>query len=93
MLGIALAVVLVLAFLALLPQWGHRQWTYYPTGRIGMALLVSSCFCSLVAFEQREPALASALARATAIILLVGDPLSGYAVFGARGNRRSAPEW
>lgn len=40
MLGIALAVVLVLAFLALLPQWGHRQWTYYPTGRIGMALLV-----------------------------------------------------
>ena len=40
MLRITLAVVLALAFLALLPQWGHRQWTHYPTGRIGTALLV-----------------------------------------------------
>jgi hypothetical protein len=40
MLGITLTIVLVLAFVALLPQWGHRQWVYYPTGRIGTALLV-----------------------------------------------------
>jgi len=40
MLGITLTVVLALAFLALLPRWGHRQWVYYPTGRIGTALLV-----------------------------------------------------
>jgi len=40
MLGATLIVVLALAFLALLPQWSHRQWVYYPTGRIGTALLV-----------------------------------------------------
>jgi hypothetical protein len=41
MLGIVLTVVLVLAFLAVLPQWNHsRQWGYYPTGGIGAALLV-----------------------------------------------------
>jgi hypothetical protein len=38
MLGITVFLALVL--LALLPQWGHRQWTHYPTARIGTALLV-----------------------------------------------------
>jgi hypothetical protein len=41
MLGIVLTVVLVVAFLAVLPRWSHsRQWGYYPTGGIGAALLV-----------------------------------------------------
>ena len=41
MLGIVLTVVLVVAFLAVLPQWSHsRQWGYYPTGGIGAVLLV-----------------------------------------------------
>jgi len=41
MLGIVLTVVLVMAFLAVLPQWSHsRKWGYYPTGGIGAALLV-----------------------------------------------------
>jgi hypothetical protein len=40
MLRITLTVILALGFLSLLPQWGHRQWAYYPTARIGTALLV-----------------------------------------------------
>jgi hypothetical protein len=40
MLGITLTAVLALVFLVLLPQWGHRRWTCYPTARIGTALLM-----------------------------------------------------
>jgi Protein of unknown function (DUF3309) len=34
-------VILVLAFLGVLPQWNHsRSWGYCPTARLGLALLV-----------------------------------------------------
>ena len=41
MLGTILIVVLVLALLGALPRWSHsRQWRYYPTGGVGLTLLV-----------------------------------------------------
>jgi hypothetical protein len=41
MLGTILIVVLVLALLGALPRWSHsRQWGYYPTGGVGLILLV-----------------------------------------------------
>ncbi len=41
MLGTILIVVLILALLGVLPRWGHsRDWGYYPTGGIGMILLI-----------------------------------------------------
>jgi Protein of unknown function (DUF3309) len=41
MLGTILIVVLVLALLGALPRWPHsRGWGYYPTGGLGMILLI-----------------------------------------------------
>jgi len=41
MLGIILLVVLGLALVGSLPHWPHsREWGYYPTGGIGLVLLV-----------------------------------------------------
>jgi hypothetical protein len=39
--GTILIVFLVLALFGALPQWPHsRNWGYYPTGGIGLILLV-----------------------------------------------------
>ncbi len=41
MLGTILIVILVLAFLGVLPTWSHsREWGYYPTGGVGLILLI-----------------------------------------------------
>lgn len=41
MLGTILLVVLILALLGVLPRWNHsRAWGYYPTGGVGLILLV-----------------------------------------------------
>lgn len=41
MLGLALIVILVLVLLGTLPLWPHsRGWGYYPTGGVGLVLLV-----------------------------------------------------
>jgi uncharacterized protein DUF3309 len=41
MLGTILIVLLVLALLGALPRWSHsRNWGYYPTGGVGLVLLV-----------------------------------------------------
>jgi len=41
MLGTILIVVLILALIGALPTWPHsRNWGYYPTGGIGLILLV-----------------------------------------------------
>lgn len=41
MLGMALTVVLILALVGALPAWPHsRNWGYYPTGGIGLALVI-----------------------------------------------------
>jgi hypothetical protein len=41
MFGIILIVVLVMALLGALPRWPHsRNWGYYPTGGVGLVLLV-----------------------------------------------------
>jgi hypothetical protein len=41
MLGTILIVILVLAILGVLPRWPHsRAWGYYPTGGLGLVLLV-----------------------------------------------------
>ena len=41
MLGTILVVILVLALVGALPRWSHsRDWGYYPTGGIGLVLLV-----------------------------------------------------
>jgi len=41
MLGTLLIVVLVLALLGALPRWPHsREWGYYPTGGVGLVLLI-----------------------------------------------------
>ena len=41
MLGTILIVVLVLALLGALPRWPHsRDWGYYPTGGVGLVLLI-----------------------------------------------------
>jgi hypothetical protein len=41
MLGTILIVILVLALLGALPRWSHsREWGYYPTGGVGLILLV-----------------------------------------------------
>jgi hypothetical protein len=39
--GTILIVILVLALLGALPRWPHsRDWGYYPTGGLGMILLI-----------------------------------------------------
>jgi len=41
MLATLLIVILVLALLGVLPRWGHsRSWGYYPTGGVGLVLLI-----------------------------------------------------
>jgi hypothetical protein len=41
MLVAALIVLLILALIAAVPTWPHsRRWGYYPTGGIGLALIV-----------------------------------------------------
>jgi len=41
MLGTILIVILVLALLGALPTWPHsRDWGYYPTGGLGLILLI-----------------------------------------------------
>jgi hypothetical protein len=41
MLGIMLTVILVVAFLAVLPRWSHSiKWGYYPSGGVGLILFV-----------------------------------------------------
>jgi hypothetical protein len=41
MLGTILIVILVLALFGALPRWSHsRNWGYYPTGGVGMILLI-----------------------------------------------------
>jgi hypothetical protein len=41
MLGTILIVVLVLALIGALPTWPHsKEWGYYPTGGLGLILLI-----------------------------------------------------
>ncbi len=41
MLGTILIVLLILALVGALPNWPHsREWGYYPTGGIGLILLI-----------------------------------------------------
>jgi hypothetical protein len=41
MLGTILIVILVLALIGALPRWPHSNgWGYYPTGGIGLVLLI-----------------------------------------------------
>jgi Protein of unknown function (DUF3309) len=41
MLGTILIVILVLALLGVLPRWPHSSnWGYFPTGGIGLVLLI-----------------------------------------------------
>lgn len=41
MLGTILIVLLVLALVGALPRWSHsKEWGYYPTGGVGLVLLV-----------------------------------------------------
>jgi len=40
-LGTILLIVLVLILLGVIPAWPHsRQWGYYPSGGIGLVLLI-----------------------------------------------------
>jgi hypothetical protein len=41
MLGTILVVFLILALVGALPRWSHsREWSYVPTGGVGLVLLV-----------------------------------------------------
>jgi hypothetical protein len=41
MLGTLLVVLLVLALVGALPRWSHsKEWGYFPTGGVGLVLLV-----------------------------------------------------
>jgi hypothetical protein len=41
MLGAILVVVLVLALVGALPRWSHsKEWGYFPTGGVGMVLVI-----------------------------------------------------
>ena len=41
MLGTILIVILILALLGALPRWPHsREWGYYPSGGVGLVLLI-----------------------------------------------------
>ncbi len=41
MLGTILIVILVLALLGALPRWSHsRDWGYYPSGGLGLIVLI-----------------------------------------------------
>jgi hypothetical protein len=41
MLGTILIIFLILALVGAFPRWGHsREWGYFPTGGLGLVLLV-----------------------------------------------------
>jgi hypothetical protein len=41
MLGTILIVILILALLGALPRWSHsRDWGYYPSGGLGLIVLI-----------------------------------------------------
>ena len=41
MLGTILLIILILMLLGALPTWPHsRQWGYYPSGGLGLVLLI-----------------------------------------------------
>jgi len=41
MLGTILIVILILALIGALPTWSHsRSWGYYPTGGMGLVLMI-----------------------------------------------------
>ena len=41
MLGTILIMILILALFGALPRWSHsRDWGYYPTGGVGLILLI-----------------------------------------------------
>lgn len=41
MLGTILIIILVLALVGALPRWPHsKSWGYYPTGGLGLILLI-----------------------------------------------------
>ncbi|MGB6473295.1 MAG: DUF3309 domain-containing protein [Candidatus Sulfotelmatobacter sp.] len=41
MLGTILVVILILALVGALPRWPHsREWGYFPTGGLGLVLLI-----------------------------------------------------
>ena len=41
MLGTILIVLLIMALLGVLPRWPHsKDWGYYPTGGLGLILLI-----------------------------------------------------
>ena len=41
MLGMILVVILILALVGALPTWPHsKSWGYYPTGGLGLLLLI-----------------------------------------------------
>jgi len=41
MLGTILIIVLILALVGALPNWGHsRSWGYYPSGGLGLVLVI-----------------------------------------------------
>jgi hypothetical protein len=41
MLGTILIVILVLALVGALPRWPHsRSWGYYPSGGVGLVILI-----------------------------------------------------
>lgn len=41
MLGTILIIILILALIGALPNWGHsRSWGYYPSGGLGLVLVI-----------------------------------------------------
>ncbi|MHB8828839.1 MAG: DUF3309 family protein [Syntrophales bacterium] len=41
MMGALLIVILILAFVGVIPTWPHsKSWGYYPSGGIGLVLLI-----------------------------------------------------
>jgi hypothetical protein len=41
MLGMILIVILILALFGALPRWSHsRSWGYYPSGGLGLVLVI-----------------------------------------------------
>ena len=41
MLGTVLVVIVILMLLGVLPTWPHsRNWSYYPSGGLGLVLLI-----------------------------------------------------
>lgn len=41
MLGTILLIILILILIGALPTWGHsRSWGYYPSGGIGLVLII-----------------------------------------------------